>query len=102
LLSKAIKIKVCRTIVLALVLYRSETLPLTLKEERGVKVSESTVHRNTLGPKRDQRTEEWRTLHNEGLYYLYSQNIIRVIKSRMRREGHVARKGVHTGFGGET
>jgi len=39
--------------------------------------------------------EGWRRLQNEELHNLYvSSNIIRVIKSRrMRRDGHVARKG---------
>jgi hypothetical protein len=55
-----------------------------------------------FGPERDEVTGEWRRLHNEWLYDLYSTNIIRVIKQReIRWVGHVARMGtgeVHTGF----
>ena len=53
------------------------------------------VLRRIFGPKRDEVKGEWRRLHNEEHYALYSSpNTIRVIKStRMRRTGHVARRG---------
>jgi hypothetical protein len=42
----------------------------------------------------DGVTGEWRRLHNEELYDLYSANIIRVsISRRLRWAGHVARMG---------
>ena len=61
------------------------------------------VLRRIFGTKRDEVTGEWRRLHNEKLYALYSSpNIIRVIKSRsVRGVSHVARMGreeVSTGF----
>jgi len=95
LLSKNLKIKIYRTIILPFVLYGCETWSLTLKEERRQRVFENRVLRRVFGSKRDEVTGEWRKLHNEELRDLYSLiNIVRVVKlRRMRWAGHVARMG---------
>jgi hypothetical protein len=55
--------------------------PLTLREERRLKVFENRVLRRVFGPRRDEVTGEWRKLHNEELNDLYSlPNIVRVVK----------------------
>ena len=99
LLSKNIKIKIYRTIILPVVLYGCETWSLTLREERRLSVFDNRVQRRIFGLKRDEVTGEWRKLHNEKLNDLYaSPNIIWVIKwRRMRWAEHVASMGVRTG-----
>ena len=84
LLSKNLKIKIYRTIILPVVLYGCETWSLTLRQERRLRVFEKNrVLRRVFGPKRDEVTGEWRKLLNEELNDLYAlPNIVRVVKSR--------------------
>jgi hypothetical protein len=83
LLSKNVKIKIYKIIILPVGLYGCGTSFLALREEHRVRVFENRVQRRIYGTKRDEVTGDWRKLHNDGLHNLYSSpNIIRKIKSR--------------------
>jgi hypothetical protein len=70
LLSKNVKVRIYKTIILPVVLYGCETWSLTVKEEHKLGVFESRVLRRIFGPKRDGVTGGWRKLHNEELHNL--------------------------------
>jgi hypothetical protein len=72
LLSRNVKVKIYKTIILPVVLYRHETWSLTLREEHRLRVFENRVLRGIFGPKSDDVTGEWRKLHNEELHNLLS------------------------------
>jgi hypothetical protein len=95
LLSKNLKIRIYKTIILPVVLYGCETWSLTLREEQRLRVFENKMLRRIFGPKRDEVTAEWRKPHIEELRDLYSSpSISRIIRSmRMRWAGYVARMG---------
>jgi hypothetical protein len=53
LLSKNVKIRIYKTIILPVVLYGCETLYLTSREEHRLKVFENRLLRRIFGPERD-------------------------------------------------
>jgi hypothetical protein len=81
-------------------MYGRETWSLTLREERRLRVFENRMLRRVFGPKRDEVTGEWRTLHNGELSDQYSlPNIVRMVKlKRMRWAGHVVHMGEGRGM----
>ena len=101
LLSKNLKNKIHKTIILPVVMYGCKTWLLTLREEHRLRVFEKRVLRKIFWPKWEEVTGEWRKLQNEELNDLYySSNVVRVIKlRRMKWVGHIAyvgeKKGVH-------
>ena len=56
LLSKNLKIKIYRTIILPFILYGFETWSLTLREERKLSVFKNMVLRRIFGSRRDEVT----------------------------------------------
>jgi hypothetical protein len=91
LISKNLKIKIYKTVILQVVLYGCETWSLTLREEHRLRVYEESVLRRIFGPKGEEDGSR-RKLQNDELHSLSSSpKVIRVIKSRrMRWVGHVA------------
>jgi len=57
LLSKNVKIKIYRSIILPVVLYGCKGWSLTLREERKLRVFENMVLRRIFGPRRDEVME---------------------------------------------
>jgi hypothetical protein len=88
LLSKNVKIRICKTIIVPVVLYGCESWSLTLREERRLRMFENRVLRYNV-------TEGWWQLRNEELHKLHSSpsTIGMTYLRKMRREWHVARMG---------
>jgi hypothetical protein len=64
LLSRNVKVKIYRTIILPVVLYGHETWSLTLRKEHRLRVFENRVLMRIFAPKRDEITGQWRKLHS--------------------------------------
>jgi hypothetical protein len=95
LLSRNVRVKIYKTIILTVVLYGCETWSVILSEEHRLREFEKRVLRRILRSNKNEVTRKWRKLHIGGLHNLYSSpDIIRQMKARrMRWAGHVARMG---------
>jgi hypothetical protein len=94
LLSKNVIIRIYKTIILPEVLYGCETWSLALRAEYRLRVFENRVLKRIFGQKWVEVIRDLRKPYNEKLHKLFSLlSIIRMIKSRMRWTGHVARMG---------
>jgi hypothetical protein len=65
--SRNVKVKICKTIILQVVLYGCETWSSTLWEEHRRRVFENSVIRGIFGPKKKEVTGERNKLHIEEL-----------------------------------
>jgi hypothetical protein len=68
LLSKNVKMRICKTIILPVVLYGCETWSVILRDEHRARVFEKKVLIRIFGPKRDEVIGGWKKLHNEELH----------------------------------
>jgi hypothetical protein len=94
LISKYLKIKIYKIVILPVVLCGCEIWSLTLREERRLRIFENRVLRNIFGPKRKEDVS-WREMNIDEIRNLYSSRIIvTVIKARrMSCTGHVGCMG---------
>jgi hypothetical protein len=92
LLSRNVKVKIYKTIILPVVLYGCETWSLTIREEHKLRVFENRVLRRIFGPKREEVTGKWKicTMRN---FVICTHPQISLGKSRLGWAGHVARMG---------
>jgi hypothetical protein len=87
LLSRNVKVKIYKTIILPVVLYECETLSFTPREGHRLRVFENRVLRRIFGPKKDEGTGKWRKLHNEELYTVFCTHL--QISSRRSSQGEL-------------
>jgi hypothetical protein len=92
LLSKNVKIRIYRTIILSGTLYWCKTWSLTLMDKHRLRLTENRVRGRIFFQKRDEVKGGCETLHNKELRNLYSSpSTISMMMSRtMRYKGHVA------------
>jgi hypothetical protein len=64
LLSKNVKLRIYKTIILPVVLDGCETWSLTVRKEHKLRVFENSVLRRIFGPKTHGVTGGWRKLYN--------------------------------------
>jgi hypothetical protein len=64
LLSRNVRLKVYKTVILPVVLYGCEAWSLTLREEHRLRVFKDRVLSRIFGAKRDEVTGQWRKFHD--------------------------------------
>jgi len=96
LMSKIIKVKIQKNIILPFVLYGCETWSPTVSKEHRPSVFGNRMLRNIFWPVLDMVMGEWGWWHNNIFYDLYSPICIMKLR-RMRCVKHVAHMGKRRG-----
>jgi hypothetical protein len=76
LLSRNVKVKAHKTVILPVVLCGCETWSVTLREEHRLRAFENRVLRGIFGSKRDEVTGRQRKLHNGELHIFTHHQIL--------------------------
>jgi hypothetical protein len=79
LLSRNVKIRIYKIIILPVVLCWCKIWSPALREEHRLRVFENRVLRRIFKPKRDEVTRDWRGLHNEELNLYPSPSITGIV-----------------------
>jgi len=94
LISRKLKLKIYKTVILSIILYGCESWSTTLADEHTLRVFENKVLRKIYGPKREEMTGEWRRLHNEVLHGLYdSPEVVKTTEIKTSKVGRPCGQG---------
>jgi hypothetical protein len=77
LLSKNVKTKIYKNIIVSVILYGCETLSISLSKEQRLRAFDNRVLRRAFGSKWDKMIRSWRHFRSDELHNFYSSSNIK-------------------------